>query len=133
MSSVNEGTNDMELIPTIPHMDLLRQAIRTNLSTRLELQKNPTPRPWRFIPYHEFPYGYAFLYDVIDEPLVCGLRLQLTELGRRLFRATGSTTAMANIADEIIQEFPKNTHGFFIDVIDKNWDGVGQGSDMWVA
>jgi len=40
---------------------------------------------------------------------------------------------MARIANEVIEQLPKNTHGFCIDLVDKNWDGIGQGSDAWVA
>jgi hypothetical protein len=115
----------------LPDVDLLKQAIHSNLTTRLELENNSKPRPFRAIYWDELQN--AFLYDVIDEPIACALRLQLAELGRRLFRATGSTAAMATIADEIIQQLPKNTHGFCVDVIDKNWDGIGRGADTWVA
>jgi hypothetical protein len=113
-------------------MDLIKQAINANLRLRLELDENPPrPRPMRLIPWDEL--HNAFLYDVIDDTMTAALRLQLAELGQRLFRLTGSTAAMAKIANEIIQQLPKNTHGFCIDVVDKNWDGIGQGSDAWGA
>jgi hypothetical protein len=117
------------LVP--PDVDLLKQASHANLRERLELDSNPRPRPIRLIPWNEM--GNAFLYDVIDEPVISALRLQLAELGQYLYRATGSTAAMARIASEVIQQLPKNSHGFCIDLVDKNWNGIGQGSDAWVA
>ena len=115
----------------LPDVDLLKQAIHANLRDRLELDSNPRPRPMRLISWNEM--GNAFLYDTIDDTVTSALRLQLTELGQRLYRLTGSTAAMAKIASEVIHLLPKNAHGFCIDLVDKNWDGIGQGSDAWVA
>ena len=112
-------------------LELLKQAIHANLRERLELDSNPKPRPIRLIPWNEM--SNAFLYDVIDDTVTSALRLQLAELGQRLYRVCGSTAVMARIANEVIEQLPKNTHGFCIDLVDKNWDGIGQGSDAWVA
>ena len=48
----------------------------------------------------------------------------MTQLGRQLHKVVGSTKATSDIADEVAELNPRNWHTR-IDIIDKNWDGIG--------
>jgi hypothetical protein len=67
---------------------------------------------------------------IIHDPVKRALQKQMKDLGWRLYRAVGNTDAMRNICLEIAGQKPRYWE-YRVDVMDKNWDGVGDDNDRW--
>lgn len=121
------------------HIDLLKQAIAANLKARRDHQRQLVrssrgPAILKSINLAQWaatPPEQLYLEDVIEDPVRKALKRQLKDLGERLYRLLGSTAAMVPVAEEVAGMAPH--YGTSIDILDKNWDGIGAGKDRWVA
>jgi hypothetical protein len=122
------------------HLALLRSAIDANLTARVEhaqrLAKAAEGKPCelKIVYSAEFMANWnparSSLEDIVEDAVVAALRKQLTSLGKQLYKLVGSTDIMGDIADEVAGD--KHWH-YRIDLLSKNWDGIGSGDDRWYA
>jgi hypothetical protein len=125
------------------HLDLLKWAIAANLDARHKHDKRREranrgkPIDLKAIDMTAWdlmstPDDQLYLEAVSRDPIRTALKEQLNDLGKRLYRLLGSTKAMQSVAEEVANWKPRYW-GTRIDIIAKNWDGVGAGNDRWVA
>jgi hypothetical protein len=72
------------------------------------------------------------LEAIVKDPVRTALRRQLKDLGKRLYRALGNTKAMVSICEDVAARDPKR-RSYRADIVDKAWDGIGEGSDIWAS
>ena len=70
------------------------------------------------------------LDEIIADPIRRALKAQMKHLGKRLYAVVGSTDAMREVCEEVANYNPKRW-GTRTDIMDKNWNGVGDGNDRW--
>jgi len=123
------------------HLDMLKRAIITNLDARIEHDIRRKEAMAGGMPGIKLISGDdlivadeegAYLESVISDPVRWALRQQLKDLGWRLFRLLGTTNAMLSVAHEAADAEPER-FGRRINIIDKTWDGIGEGNDCWLA
>ena len=115
------------------HIALLKDAIDANLTARIKYDQQPQPpRKLTFIRFDDEDWARLKLEAIIDDPVRTALRRQLKQLGKELYRALGDTRAMVAICEEVAARDPKK-EGYRSDIMDKAWDGIGGGTDLWVA
>jgi hypothetical protein len=70
--------------------------------------------------------------DLVDDPIRYGLNRAIRKAGELLYRLTGSTDAMLKVLEEVAGRDKANeTYRSYI--LDKHWDGIGEGYDQWIA
>ena len=123
------------------HLDLLKQAIAANLDARQEHAERQNrassgmPPDLQLISaaiLMETPEEKLYLESVINDPIRRALKEQLKDLGRRLFRLLGNIEEMLQVAEEVANLRPQKWE-IRINIIDKNWDGIGAGTHFWRA
>jgi hypothetical protein len=125
------------------HLEMLKSAVAANLAARTEHDKRrEKARESQGEPFDISLISvgdllgadddWLYLDAVIADPVYKALRKQLKDLGQRLFNLLGTTAGMDTIAEEIADLVPEHW-SYRVNIIDKAWDGVGQGNDRWVA
>jgi hypothetical protein len=123
------------------HLALLKQAIAANLAARIEhdlrqeTEAEGQPSELKVICAADLMMtdpDKVHLESIIGNPVRRALRVQLKDLGWHLFRLLGSTKGMLAVAEEIAVLKPGRS-GVRINIIDKAWDGIGEGGNRWVA
>jgi hypothetical protein len=124
------------------HIECLKEALRKNLKERFELDGREEQRAAELGVEPAFdllsvgdlcatPHDQLVLDEIIKNPVLQALRRQMRWIGQQLFTVLGSTDAMREIAEEVANEPGHGGWGYKITVMDKNWDGVGEGNDRW--
>jgi hypothetical protein len=67
----------------------------------------------------------------INDPIGQSLRVGVTRLGQALFALTGSLAALHDACDRVSRR--GDYQGWRGDIMDKRWDGIGNGNDRWGA
>jgi hypothetical protein len=123
------------------HLALLKRAIAANLDAREEHDRRQERAAQgksgllgivTAAQLEITPIDQLYLKEVIDNPVRRALKSQLKDLGWRLYRLLRTQKAMLKVADEIANMKPQHWDDR-INIIDKNWDGIGKGSDVWWA
>ncbi|HEY7301267.1 MAG TPA: hypothetical protein VH684_25535 [Xanthobacteraceae bacterium] len=132
-NAVPANDNTRPVLDKAEHVALLKQAIAANLDAREEHAKRQAaarahePPDFKLINCADLmrtPWEKLNLDGIIEDPTRRALKDQLKQLGRRLFDVVGSLDAMRDVAEEVASMKPRNW-GTRIDIIDKNWDGIG--------
>jgi hypothetical protein len=113
------------------HLDLLKRAIAANLEARTELQirddNEPGPGVLKVISAAELmdtPDEKLRLEEIIGNATLRALQKQIRDLGKELHRLLGSKDGMLEVAEEVANLDRRNWE-YRINIIDKNWDGIG--------
>jgi hypothetical protein len=118
------------------YLQLLQDAMHANLTARVEYDKwqstTQPPIKLEFMKLDDDDWTRLELEDIIKDPVRKALRWQLKRLGKQLYRALGSTRAMVPICQDVAARDPKREN-LRSTIIDKTWDGIGNGSDIWVS
>lgn len=121
------------------HVELLTRAIAANLAARVEHDQRQAKAQRGELAMHRLMSAQELsgadrnrlrLDAMIADPVKTALRQQLRELGERLFRLTGSVSAMGDVADQVADMEP-GSWGYRATIIDKAWDGVGGLHGWW--
>jgi hypothetical protein len=121
------------------HLALLKQALAAGLAARIEhdLRREKrdaqraralTPR-WVDLTADD---QQIRLDCLIRDPVRTALRVQMRDLGKQLYRLVRNTNTMLEIAEEIAALEPKRWD-YRMNILDKAWDGIGEGHDRWWA
>jgi hypothetical protein len=120
------------------HLALLKQAIAASLAARIAhelrrekepVQGSPDPTRWVDLAADD---RQIHLSDLIRDPVRKALRTQMRDLGKRLYQLVRNTNTMLELAEEIANLEPRRWQ-YRMNVIDKAWDGIGEGADRWWA
>lgn len=68
----------------------------------------------------------------VDERAKRKNRKRIMVLGHDLYRLVKSTDRMQAIAERVADRVPEHWE-FRVDILDKWWDGIGSGSDIWCS
>jgi hypothetical protein len=120
------GGNDP--LPTVYQIeDALDTLLTAIIKHERKRTSNPAPITLRWLDFStEWLPGEMFLMDPIGRSLREGVK----QLGKTLFALTGSTDAMRESCERVCDR--DSAHwGRRADIIDKRWDGIGEGSDRW--
>lgn len=77
------------------------------------------------------------IIDVVRDPVRYSYQVTIRRLGQALFRkldehGSDPLGGMEAVVMELAQEDPKH-EGMIIEILDKNWDGVGDENRRWMA
>jgi hypothetical protein len=123
------------------YLGLIKRAIAENLAARLDHDKRREKanrgkefkiEMWSAAALVGTPQEQLRLEDIVKDPVRRALRAQLKELGQCLYRHVQSIDRMREVAEEAADLMPKRW-GYRINIIDKAWDGVGEGDHRWRA
>jgi hypothetical protein len=122
------------------HLALLKDAIDATLKARTDHDERRyaehngqrTFKLLRAFDLKDKDWERERLEGIVKDPVFRALRRQLEDLGQKLYRLTGSTEAMLDVCNEVAARDPRHEDDR-LNIIDKAWDGIGNGKDIWLA
>ena len=104
-----------------------------NLAYELEVTR-PRPRKKSLgesaVWFHEIGEpDFSKAAELVENPTGAAIRQAINVLGQRLYKIS-SLEVMKSVCDRVADRDP-NHSSWRVDVIDKAWEGVGEGEDRW--
>jgi len=71
------------------------------------------------------------LQAIIDNPIRAACEEQIRQLGQELFEINGTTGLMSDVLERVAAMNPDSAHR--ITKLDRAWNGIGKGGNIWLA
>jgi len=68
--------------------------------------------------------------ELLHDPVGSACRYAITRLGNRLYGVTKSTDVMSEVLERVAKR-DSSHYGLRATIMDKSWEGVGEGNDRW--
>jgi hypothetical protein len=119
-------------------LELIEQTLDLTLNA-LQRERALSPRKKVFPPgvdywtedeFIETPEKVIFLVDILNEPVQFALSRQLSSIGALLFAEVRSTERMRQTA-EWVAALDVENYEFRMNALDRAFEGLGEGDDVW--
>jgi hypothetical protein len=122
-----------KMTPT-EHVALVKDALDATLTARLAYDKwqeaTIGPGELKFMQMNDTDWDRLRLEGMVKDPITKAIRKQIKDLGKELFKLLGTTDAMRATLEEVADRLPKH-YSWRVTILDKGWDGIGDGADRW--
>jgi hypothetical protein len=90
-----------------------------------------TATPFKAIALDEIPSrDETEVNEILQDPVASACRYAIKRLGQHLYTVAKSTDVMAEVLNRVAERDPKDS-GLRADIMDKWWEGIGEGEDRW--
>jgi hypothetical protein len=72
----------------------------------------------------------AEVSEILDDPVVAACRHSIRRLGEHLYELARDTDTMSDVLERVADRDPSR-YSARATIIDKSWNGVGEGQDRW--
>ncbi len=70
--------------------------------------------------------------ELTKDPVGAALRHAVWRLGKKLHGIFGRTSGMSDVLERVASRDPAN-YGTRVYLMDKRWEGIGHGNDVWLS
>jgi gamma-glutamyl-gamma-aminobutyrate hydrolase PuuD len=114
---------------------LLNEIVKRMLAQRAEPKMPRAAQlmatPFKAIALDEIPSRHETeVNEILQDPVGSACRYAIKRLGQHLYTVAKSTDVMAEVLDRVAERDP-NHLALRADIMDKWWEGIGEGEDRW--
>jgi hypothetical protein len=104
---------------------------RTQAEPKMPKAAQLTATPFKVLNLDELPpREETEAEEILKDPVGTACRYAIKRLGQHLYNQTKNTDEMAKVLDRVADRNPRYS-GLRATIMDKWWEGVGEGEDRW--
>jgi hypothetical protein len=110
--------------------DLIEEIVK-RIQTRPANPGKLTATPIKIRTLHELAAREdAEVSEMLDDPVGAACRHSIRRLGELLYDITKSTDVMSDVLERVADRDPSR-YSLRATILDKSWNGIGEGQDRW--